>query len=1369
MTYQSDSTVYVDTDADGLGGGGFGGQVSVTSTNVEKQDFLAAAPDRGINAAAGLAYDRTTNSVFQGRLYLVYTDESPNGSDDMDVYVRFSDNDGATWSVRRRVNDDVTTNSQFFPRIAVDQTTGAVGVGWYDARLDAGQNDGVDDTDSTANDEVNFFASVSTNGGGSFVANSKVTTKASKQAPAGGNDYGDYSGLDFFGGILRPAWADNANTTGDNPAGTLQTFDIYTAALRVVANGGMIINVTGDTDFINEDDQFLITLDPSGTFVQIFVNDSFMTSLPGFTAPIASVRQINVFGLGGNDTLTVDSTNGLITAFTGIRYDGGDGFDQLDLEQTAGVVNTTDTLGLGATVGSGRSIITSGVDHTQFIDFQNLEPIFDLVPAATYNITSVAGLASLLQAANEINYDFSPLGGDFGLITVDAFEPITFRSKTNLVIDAGAGRDNVVLDDGALPLGLETITVNGGSGDDIVTAWSIPSASTTTFVSVTFTGGAGDDQLEARVNQITPFILDGGPGRDVLTGGRAADKYLGGESDDTLVSSGGEDEFDGGGGFDTIVIKGTADDNVIEAFQNAPSVVATDNYTMLRLASGLASTILVDKQFPIAPNDPANHPTVEQVRIEAGDGNDRIEVGHADAYTDTVGVLEDTTNGNATQMLRFSVDGGAPNASDRLIVRDDGTGDLVLVREAADGHSGRVTVAPVINTRFGDVVYENIEKLDILPFDPITGGTGTGGGGRVVVFQQDPFEHNDNRLIASEFSDLATTNLNPTIDPGGSVPLPLPLAAPVPLLDGAAGIPGDEDWYVLQPTKTSTFRLTTRFDTIATVPSGRPGLPGEGNLDTAVYNSDGVSIATGVDVAGIGEQVTFSAQSGKFYFLRVKGAALANTFSLAINTYTVGLTDLDDIGPQITSVSIIGNPVYNLFSLKPNDAAQGPTPLVNGLSIGIRDLPPRDMSFFPYPALVGGVVTEIENNNTILDAQTVDPFFSLTFDPNIGDQTINTSNTVPHATITGTGDGTFDYFSFNVDTPGVTGIFDVDGALNGALRSTPRSSCSTPRETSWRPTTTPAPPLAREAAPRTANPIWSTHLPAPASTSSRSRDSIQPARRAESAAMHSRPARRTPCKSRFPITRSRSNPGLFQVRGDANGVVAIKEVKFVPDPIVVGQPATGTILLSFFRPLPDDRFTLTVFDSLSDAAGNKLDGESNAIQPLGIPTFPSGNGFSGGDFVARFTVDSRPEIGVYAGKTVVSDINGNGSHDPANADFTNRDLAFLFGETSDQRFAGKLSPTLLPGFDVLATYGRFNGTYRFLIDISGNGAFDGGESITSPAQISALAVAGNFDGNLANGDEVRAVRRQHFPYFGEQSARRGYHRHAGHPRLSRCR
>ncbi len=204
------------------------------------------------------------------------------------------------------------------------------------------------------------------------------------------------------------------------------------------------------------------------------------------------------------------------------------------------------------------------------------------------------------------------------------------------------------------------------------------------------------------------------------------------------------------------------------------------------------------------------------------------------------------------------------------------------------------------------------------------------------------------------------------------------------------------------------------------------------------------------------------------------------------------------------------------------------------------------------------------------------------------------------------------------------------------------------------------------------------------------------------------------------------SPGNYSLVGDANGVIPIKSVS-IQNMVAPGQPAMAVVTLTFFNPLPDDRFTLTVSDHIPDPAGNALDGNRDG-QP-------------GGDYVARFTVDSRPEVAVYSGNTVSADINGNFVFDPQNVDFTNRDLDFDFGQATDTRFTGKFgaaSPVTGLRFDVLAAYGYVSGVgFRFLIDVNGNGAFDAGDlNITSVPQINGVPVAGNFDNNAANGDEV---------------------------------
>ncbi len=80
-----------------------------------------------------------------------------------------------------------------------------------------------------------------------------------------------------------------------------------------------------------------------------------------------------------------------------------------------------------------------------------------------------------------------------------------------------------------------------------------------------------------------------------------------------------------------------------------------------------------------------------------------------------------------------------------------------------------------------------------------------------------------------------------------------------------------------------------------------------------------------------------------------------------------------------------------------------------------------------------GFVLESEPNNTLATAQNINGNFTLDFSSNIGDVAgNNTSTTIPHVTISGTGDGTYDYYSFFVAVAGSIGIFDIDfGYDNG--------------------------------------------------------------------------------------------------------------------------------------------------------------------------------------------------------------------------------------------------------------------------------------------------------------------------------------------------
>lgn len=225
------ATIYGALDPDGLGPQGFGAAKVLQTTNVGGFDFIPAQSGRSIDAEAGLAWDRT-GGPHNGRLYFIYVSEEPDESNNTDINLRYSDDNGATWSNSVRVNDDLGTNSQFNPKIALDVTNGEIAIAWYDARNDAG-NHGRGDTNGVPNDDIMIYSTVSRDAGLTFEPNVRLSLAPSNDNGAdSGVDYGDYSGFAYYGGHLYFSAADNSNATGDNPDGTLKMFDLVIAPVK---------------------------------------------------------------------------------------------------------------------------------------------------------------------------------------------------------------------------------------------------------------------------------------------------------------------------------------------------------------------------------------------------------------------------------------------------------------------------------------------------------------------------------------------------------------------------------------------------------------------------------------------------------------------------------------------------------------------------------------------------------------------------------------------------------------------------------------------------------------------------------------------------------------------------------------------------------------------------------------------------------------------------------------------------------------------------------------------------------------------------------------------------------------------------------
>src|SRR5207244_2341428 len=83
------------------------------------------------------------------------------------------------------------------------------------------------------------------------------------------------------------------------------------------------LKIDGDMDRPDQDDNIVLLRNAAKPWMlDVFVNRP-TTEAPSFSVRLSTVQRIVVNGLGGNDKLVVDSSNGPIAVSGGIVYDGG--------------------------------------------------------------------------------------------------------------------------------------------------------------------------------------------------------------------------------------------------------------------------------------------------------------------------------------------------------------------------------------------------------------------------------------------------------------------------------------------------------------------------------------------------------------------------------------------------------------------------------------------------------------------------------------------------------------------------------------------------------------------------------------------------------------------------------------------------------------------------------------------------------------------------------------------------------------------------------------------------------------------------------------------------------------------------------------
>jgi len=223
----------------------------------------------------------------RGRFYCVYASNDPPGNGNKpDIWSRYSDDGGATWSSAILVNDDLNPQShhQWHPAIWCDKQTGRLYAMWMDTR------------DCPTSDSALIYASYSDNGGVTWAANQAVSNQKMKincsTCGGGGTPryQGDYNGIVSNKKVGMAGWTDFRQ-------GSFMSVTSY------FPDFAMSVNHTSDTLYVSSD------------------STDFIVSIPGvklYSDTVVLSGQITPAPASGSITFTYPQGN-TITSFPGSK------------------------------------------------------------------------------------------------------------------------------------------------------------------------------------------------------------------------------------------------------------------------------------------------------------------------------------------------------------------------------------------------------------------------------------------------------------------------------------------------------------------------------------------------------------------------------------------------------------------------------------------------------------------------------------------------------------------------------------------------------------------------------------------------------------------------------------------------------------------------------------------------------------------------------------------------------------------------------------------------------------------------------------------------------------------------------------------
>jgi len=432
--------------------------------------------------------------------------------------------------------------------------------------------------------------------------------------------------------------------------------------------GAGLLSVFGD----NLDNTIVASRDAAGT---IRINNGAV-SIAGGQPTVANTATIQVFGQGGNDTISLDETNGALPAaqlFGGAGNDtltGGSGNDLL-----FGQAGNDILLGKGGNDllfgGDGNDTLAGGVGDDQMFgqagndlmiwnpgEGTDLMEGGDGIDTALVNGGNGAENFTIVANGNRVRFDRvspAPFSLDIG-------------TTENLVLHAGGGDDVITAGNGLASL--ISLTLDGGDGND------------------TITGGDGND------------ILIGGNGNDFINGGRGNDVAQLGAGDDTFVWNPGDgsDVVEGGDGTDTLVFNGanvnenvniTANHGRVKFIRDPANITmdlngvehiaftalgGVDNITVGDLTATGVTQVALD--LAGVPGSGVGDGAADSVTVDGTAGNDTVQVTGAGGSVSVTGLPASVTIA------------GAEGANDHLVIETLGGNDVITAAGLAAGVIG---------------------------------------------------------------------------------------------------------------------------------------------------------------------------------------------------------------------------------------------------------------------------------------------------------------------------------------------------------------------------------------------------------------------------------------------------------------------------------------------------------------------------------------------------------------------------------------------------------------------------------------------------------------------------------------------------------